>query len=172
MKNIVLLCGANEAGKTKTLKTLFGVSLTQRLRPNQLLERKINGKTVYAVSLCSPQELSSFCNVEEVKKRIDKRIDICEKASQGQEYVLILPFGIYQSKGKYGEINVKCVVEPIISIKAKGFRAVPIYLRKEKSKIVHLVDKLMENMSKHRIDSNEDYERQAKEILRIISKLE
>jgi hypothetical protein len=172
MKTILLLCGANEVGKTKTLKTLFGVSLTQRLKPMQLLKRKINGKIAYAVSLSSPQELSPFCNVEEVKRKIDKRIDICEKASEGQEYVLVIPFGIYQGKGKNGEINVKCIIEPIISTKAKGFKAIPIYLRKETSQVIHLIDGLMKSISKHQIDSDKDYARQARELLNIISKLE
>jgi len=168
MKVIVLLCGSNEAGKTKTLKTFFGLSITGRLRPMQLLKRIINKKTVYAISLSSPQEQSDFCQVEEVKQRIQKRISVCDQDSQGEDYALIIPFGIYQEPKKKGEINSKCIIEPMLSLKSKGIRIVPIYLRKERSIIVHLIDILMRKIAKYQIESDKNYERQAKELERIL----
>ena len=117
MKTIVLLCGADRSGKTNTIKRFFGVS--GRLKRNQLLKKVLDGKAIYAVSTSSPQELKvldskeiyavsasapqeleQFCKVESVKKRIKQRIDKVEVESKSEDYVLILPFGIYAKKGK------------------------------------------------------------------------
>jgi hypothetical protein len=170
MKTAVLLCGANEVGKTKTLKKFFGVSLTTRLGPMQLLERTLNGKKIYAVSLGSPQELSRFCKVDEVEANIEKRIRKCEVASHGQDYVLIMPFGVYARKGK-AILNEPCILEPIEWLKAKGFKVVAIYLRKEKTTNLSLKDTLMKKIALYEIKSDEDYDRQAKELENIIKNL-
>ena len=60
MKIGVLLCGTNEAGKTRTSKAFFKVSHIKRLKPMQLLTRIIAGKKVYGVSLSSPKNSLSF----------------------------------------------------------------------------------------------------------------
>ena len=44
MKTIIILCGFGEAGKTKTLKEFFGVSLNEKLDDLQLLKRSLDGK--------------------------------------------------------------------------------------------------------------------------------
>ncbi len=131
MKPIVLLCGSNNVGKTKTLKKFFGESLTGRLKPTQKLKKGLNGKKIYAVSLSSPQEQSPFCVINEVKERIEKRIQKCGQASQAQDYTLIIPFTMYV---KDGSINERCIMEPIEFLRAKGFKVFPIYLRKENGK--------------------------------------
>ena len=61
MKRIVVLCGVGAVGKTKTLKIFFGNNLDKKLRPLQLLQRTMNSKIIYAISLASPQEMSDFC---------------------------------------------------------------------------------------------------------------
>jgi len=169
MKTIVLLCGADRSGKTKTLKRFFGVS--GRLKRNQLLEKVLDGKKIYAVSLSAPQELiKEFCDVDEVKARIEKKIQKCEEASKGQDYILIIPFGIYARKGK-AEINERCILEPIESLEARGFKVVPVYLRKEKTAYLELKDSLMNRITKYVIKSDKDYDRQARELETLIKNL-
>jgi ribonucleotide reductase alpha subunit len=165
MKTIVLLCGADRSGKSNTLKRFFRVS--GRLKPNQLLIRVLNGKTIYAVSASAPQELEKFCKVEDVKARIEKRIEKCEEASQGKDYILILPFGIYAKKGKK-EISEPCILEPKKWLETRGLKILAIYLRKEKNAYVELKDALMKRIAKHLIMSDMDYDRQAKELEEII----
>jgi hypothetical protein len=165
MKAIVLLCGSNEVGKTKTLKAFFGVSHIERLKPMQLLERILNGMKIYAVSLNSPQEQSEFCNVSEVKARIEKRIQKCEEASHGQDYILIIPFGIYQKgRRKTEQLNEKCILEPIEWLKKLGFKVRSIYLRKETARLLPLKDELMKKITSQEIKSEKNYDRQAKEL--------
>lgn len=162
MKSIVLLCGVRGAGKTNTLKKFFGVKPNVRLSRRQLLERDLEGKKIYAVSLGSPQEQSPFCNVEKVKDNIQKRIDICETASHGQEYVLLIPYGVYRNK-QTGELNEKCVFEPIEWLKSQGFRILVIYLNKMRP-----VDLLMKTISSKEIESTEDYARQSTDLENLI----
>jgi len=173
MKTIVLLCGSNDVGKTNTLKKLFSVSLVGRLKPMQLLERVLNGKKIYAVSLSSPQELSDFCVVDEVKVNIEKRIQKCELASEGQDYILIMPFGIYEGKGEHkGQLNERCVLEPLEWLRSLGFRVASVYLRKEKARLLSLIDLLMKKVTSTVIESQKNnYDRQARELEEFIKKL-
>ena len=127
MKTIVILCGVGEAGKTKTLKELFGVSNIRRLRRMKLLEKVLDGKKVYAVSLSSAQEQEEFCQVDKVKANIERRILKCEQASQIQQYMLIIPFAVYRRKGK---LNEDCILKPIDWLRNRGFKVHPIYLKR------------------------------------------
>lgn len=113
MKTVVLLCGSNEAGKTKTLKAFFGVSHIKILKKMQLLERFLNGKRIFAVSLSSPQEQEDFCIVDDVKENVSNRIQKCEKLAQGQGYILIIPFGVFQKSRTEEELNEACFLEPV-----------------------------------------------------------
>jgi hypothetical protein len=171
MKTIVLLIGANEAGKTKTLKVFFGVPLTKRLGPLQLLSRVFNGKMIFGVSLSSPQEQSTFCNVGQVKEKVSKRIGKFEAASTGRDYIAIIPFGVYQKNRTSNELNERCIFEPIEWLKESGFRVVPVYLRKESTRLLDEKDSLIRKVAKFEILSNKDYKRQAKELEAIITKL-
>lgn len=167
MKTIVILCGVNEAGKTKTLKEFFNVSHIPRLNPMQLLERMLNGKKVFGVSLSSPQELRDFCDVEGVKDSIKKRIQKCEKASKGQDYILLIPFGIYMNKEKT-ELNEDCILKPIEWLRNQGFRVHIVYQRKKTARTLRLVDSFMRKITSNVIESTREYDRQAKELERII----
>jgi len=165
MKTIVLLCGVVRSGKTKTLRRFF--RFEGSLRSNPLLERTLDGKKVYAFHLGSPQELAhDFCNLDKVKPRIEKRIKKCEEASKGQNYTLIIPFTLSVKQGK---INERCILKPIESLKARGiFRVVPIYLRKEKTPYLELKNSFMKRITRYEIKSNEDYDRQARELETLI----
>lgn len=145
MKTVVVLCGVGQAGKSKTLKKFFGVSHIKRLGYMQLLERTINGKKVYAVSLNSPQELRDFCDVEGVKDSIKKRIKKCESVSRGQDYVLLIPFGIYGAIN--GKLNEDCILKPVEWLRSQGFRVFLIYLRKKTAQALRLVDSFMKRLT-------------------------
>jgi len=169
MKTVVLLCGDRRAGKTNTLKVFFGVSDIKRLKPMQLLETTVNGKRVCAVGLTSPQELANdFCNIEKVEKRINKRLKKCELNSQGQDYILIIPFTLFVENGN---VNERCIIEPIKSLRSKGYNAVPVYLRKATSTFLHLFDALMNRIRATTIESSKDYDRQAEELKKLIRDL-
>lgn len=162
MKTVVILCGVNQSGKSKTLKEFFGVTHIPRLKPMQLLERTLNGKKVYAVSLNSPQELRDPCDVEGVKNSIRKRTEKCEQASKGQQYTLIIPFGLYGAvKGK---LNEACILRPIEWLRTLGFRMFLIYLRKKTARKLRLIDSFMKKLTSNVIESTKEYERQAEEL--------
>lgn len=166
MKTIVILCGVGQAGKSKTLKEFFKVRHIKRLDYMQLLERTNNGKKVYAVSLNSPQELRKFCDAEGVKDSIRKRIKKCEDASKGQQYTLIVPFGLYgATKGK---LNEDCILKPIEWLRSQGFRIFLIYLRKKTARTLRLIDSFMKGLTSNVIQSTKEYDRQARELEKII----
>ena len=166
MKTVVLLCGDRDSGKTNTLKTFFGVSDIKRLKPMQLLVTTVNGKRICAIGLTSPQELANdFCNVEKVDKRINKRLEKCELNSQGHGYVLIIPFTLFVEDGN---VNERCIIEPIESLRSKGYNVVPVYLRKTTSTFLHLFGALMSKIGATIIESSKDYDRQAEELKKLI----
>lgn len=169
MKTIVILCGVNASGKTTTLKRFFRVSHITRLKPMQLLERVLDGKKIYAVSLNSPQELRDFCDIKGVKDSIGKRISKCEQASKEQQYTLIIPFGLYGAvKGK---LNENCILNPIEWLRNQGFRIFIVYLRKKTARRLDLVDSFMKRLTSNVIESTKEYDRQANELEKIIRSL-
>jgi hypothetical protein len=170
MKTVVLLCGPNSVGKTTTLKVFFGVEHIKKLKPMQLLERHLDGKTVYAVSLCSPHELANdFCNVQKVKERIDKRLKKCDEKAQGKDYFLIIPFTM---SVKDGEVNEKCILEPIDWLRAMNIRVFPVYLKKIETDFLDAKNALMEKINATIIESKIDAEdKQAKKLEDITKKL-
>lgn len=162
----MVLCGVGQAGKSKTLKEFFNVNHIKRLAQMQLLRKVLNGKKIYAVSLNSPQELRAFCDVEGVKSSIKKRIQKCEDVSKGQDYVLIIPFGIYGAVR--GKLNEDCILNPIEWLRSLGFRVFLIYLRKKTARALRLVDSFMREFASNVIESTEEYGRQARELEKII----
>ena len=166
MKIVVLLIGSNDSGKTKTLKTFFRVNLSDETKPMQVHTRKLNRKDVLCVGLSSPQELCTFCHSDEVKRNIEERVCICEKETKGKDYFLIIPFEVYRNAS--GEINSKCIIEPIMSLRVKG-KVVLVYLRKGSAEINQSLDMLMTSLSvKNRIGSTMNYGKQAKELEEIL----
>jgi hypothetical protein len=129
MNTIVLLCGANKSGKTTTLRRFFINCKERKVNRATLYERAIDGKKVYAVGFDSPQEREKFCRVDLVKANIEKRITICEEAARGQNYVLVIPFGLRENKERT-QLNKRCILEPIEWLKGRGFRVFSIYLKK------------------------------------------
>jgi len=166
MKTVVLLIGSNDSGKTKTLKTFFRVNLSDAIKPMQVLTRKLNRKDVLSIGLSSPQELCNFYHSDEVKRNIEERVSICEKETRGRDYFLIIPFEVYRNAN--GEINSKCIIEPILSLRVKG-KVVLVYLRKGNAEINQSLDMLMTSLSvKNRIGSTMSFQKQAKELEEIL----
>lgn len=166
MKTVVLLIGSNDSEKTKTLKTFFRVNPSDIVKPMQILTRKLNRKDILSIGLSSPQELCRFRHSDEVKRNIEERICICEKVTMGKDYFLIIPFEVY--KNTNGQINSKCIIEPIFSLRVKG-KVVLVYLRKGNDEVNQSLDMLMTGLSvKNRIGSTMNYEKQAKELEEIL----
>ena len=161
MKKIVLLCGVEAVGRTKTLKKFFGVNLNKKLRPRQLLQRTINGTLIYAVSLVSPQEMSDFCDVENVRAIIRNRIEKCDLASGGKHYTLVIPFGLFGAQS--GKLNERCIYKPIEWLQNLGFSVDVVYLRKKTARRLALIDSFMRTLTFNVIESTEEYKRQARE---------
>ena len=109
-------------------------------------------------------------SIERIIARIRKRLKECEQVSQGQDYVLIIPFTMETEDGK---VNDGCIVKPIEWLKSEGFNVFSLYLRKEKTDLLHLKDTLMKRISATTIESKKDeYDRQAKELESFIRKLD
>lgn len=158
MKTVIILCGVAGSGKTKTLKSFFGLDPDERLRRYGLLEKTLDGEKIYAFSLSSPQEQEDFCEVEDVKTNIEERIRKCEQASQGNDYTLIIPFTISR-KRETGEYNEDCIIKPINWLTNRRFRVYTIYLKKMRP-----VDIIMKRITSREIESMEEYHRQARDL--------
>lgn len=127
MNTIVILCGAVDSGKTKTLKGFFKVKSAHS--PQSYIERKFDGRIVCAVGFGSPQEQQDFCKVELVNENIQKRIVECENNAKGEAYILLLPFTLRGSTKEGKTINKNCILKPIEKLKEK-FKVFVVYLRK------------------------------------------
>lgn len=174
MKEVILLCGVSQAGKTNTLKEFFGRDISKRLLPLELLERQFNGKTFYAVSLSSPQERSrekgGFCNLQNVMAILNDLIKKCDAVSTGKDYTIVIPSGLYGTQK--GMLHENCILEPINLLENKGFKVHCIYLRKKTAKGLNLLDAFMNKLTSYVIESAMDYYyNQAKEFEKIIVQL-
>ena len=145
MNNIVVLCGANSCGKTTTLKGFFGIAKTVD-SPEYYVEKKLDGKTVCAVSFSSPQEQSPFCKVEIVQENIKSRISVCEKKAKSKPYFLIIPFTMSGSVKEKKKINKNCILKPIEELR-KSYRVFVIYLRKTNAHHLKEKDALVEKIA-------------------------
>jgi ADP-heptose:LPS heptosyltransferase len=145
MNTIVILCGGNSCGKTTTLKGFFGISKNAQ-SPEYHVERKINGKTVCAVSFGSPQEQSKFCNVKQVQENIDNRTQTCDKESKVKPYILLIPFTMSGSRKERKKLNEDCIIKPIEKLKEK-FKVFVVYLRKTNARNLAEKDALMKKIA-------------------------
>ena len=137
------------------------MNLDKKLRPRQLLQRTINGTPIYAVSLVSPQEISDFCDVENVRAIIRNRIEKCDFASGGKHYTLVIPFGLFGAQS--GTLNERCIYKPIEWLQNLGFSVDVVYLRKKTARRLALIDSFMRTLAFNVIESTEEYKRQARE---------
>jgi ABC-type cobalamin/Fe3+-siderophores transport system ATPase subunit len=159
MNSIVILCGGNSCGKTTTLKGFFKVKGAQS--PESYIERKLDGKRICAVSFGSPQEQEPFCKVELVNGNIKNRILECENNTDGEPYILIIPFTMSVSNADRTKLNKDCIVEPIDELKKK-LKVFVIYLRKANAQNLSKKDALMEQIALKTIETTkDDYDKSA-----------
>lgn len=171
MVKVVLLIGRANSGKTNTLKKFFGAD--RRLKPYEYIE--IGDKeTICAVGLGSPQELRPpFCNYGPVIANINKRLNIAKKAVKERhaknDFIFIIPFGLYMKKGKPNE---DCILKPIKQLKDDGYEVLPIYLQMPFKKSLSknpVFDNFMKGVTTRIVSSRGAYNEQADELKKIIS---
>jgi ABC-type cobalamin/Fe3+-siderophores transport system ATPase subunit len=146
MNKIVILCGANSCGKTTTMKGLFGIP-KKADSPEYYVEKKLDGKTVCAVSFSSPQEqVHDFCNFSEVQKNINQRIIKSDEKATTKPYFLIIPFTMSGSRKEKKKVNKDCILKPIEELR-KSHKVFVIYLRKTKTHHRKEKDALIEEIA-------------------------
>jgi hypothetical protein len=168
MNSIVILCGGNSCGKTTTLRGFFGIK-NGDLSPEYFVEKKLDGKTVCAVSFGSPQEQArGFCKVDKVQENINRRISECDEKATSKPYILIIPFTMSGSRSEKKKINKDCILKPIEVLK-KSFKVFIIYLRKTNAHNLTEKDALMKDIAMDTIETaKKDYDksRELEKILR------
>jgi hypothetical protein len=98
-------------------------------------KRIFHGRIVYGAGSDSPQELqqlktNTLCDVEWVKRNLEKRIQLCDDDCKGESYILIIPWGMYENRNRT-QLNEDCFLQPKEWLeKEKGFKVFPFYLRK------------------------------------------
>lgn len=129
--------------------------------PESYIERKLDGKIICAVSFSSPQEQEPFCEVELINDNIKKRIIECENNTNGEPYVLIIPFTMSGSRKKRKKINEDCILKPIERLKER-FKVFVIYLRKTNARNLKEKDALMRKVASITIETTrKDYDKSA-----------
>jgi hypothetical protein len=129
--------------------------------PDSYVERKLDGKRICAVSFGSPQEQEPFCKVEHVNGNIKDRILECEKNTNGEPYVLIIPFTMSVSGADRTKLNKDCILKPIEELKKK-FKVFVIYLRKINARNLAEKDALMGQVALKTIETTkDDYDKSA-----------
>lgn len=161
---IIIICGKANSGKSTLIQTFF--KRTEVIPKEELVKRVINGKQIYAVGDTSPQEQNDFCKVLEVKKDIQRRLDLCDKEACGKDYILLLPFTIARKNGRNDMPNTNCIQKPIEWLK-ENYKIKVVYLRK-----MDYADIMMRDLADQEIQSveNED-SRHTKELKKVISDL-
>ena len=126
------------------MKGFFNISKNKR-SPSKFISKRVKGKLVCAVSFGSPQEQEPFCKVKRVQKNIDDRIEECDEKTEGESYILIIPFTIQVNKKDKKSLNKKCITTPIENLK-KTCKVFVIYLRKTNTRLLSDKDALMNRL--------------------------
>jgi len=129
--------------------------------PESYIERKLDGRRICAVSFSSPQEQEPFCEVRLVNDNIKNRIIECEKNTNGEPYILIIPFTMSGSRKKRKKINEDCILKPIEKLREK-FKVFVIYLRKTNARNLEDKDALMKRIALKMVETTkDDYDKSA-----------
>src|SRR3989338_6362807 len=140
---IIILLAEEYAGKSETIKKLAG--LTWHRKPVRI---RINGKIIWIYRHGSPQEQEDFCHIGKVKDNIKRRIERCQK-SHGEagfgykDMTVIIPFTI--KRNRTGNLNKKCIINPIKWLKNKGYIVKVVYLEKRDKALDKLISKVKQN---------------------------
>lgn len=160
IESVIAVCGEENSGKTKTVKTLFGIDLTLRGKVSDNKKKvRLSGKDIYCPVFISLGEEQKKETVKEIIDFLNEVIDKLNKTFTTSKIVLILIFSIRERKGK------EVTIEPINWLKAR-FTVFPIYLKlKDSSKFA---DDLMAEIGYKEIKSRQAYSEQAKELREFI----
>lgn len=163
---ILILAGAQKSGKTTTI----GRSKEKGIKAHLTHEFgrtlfSYKGKKV-AVWSGSCQELNEFCHFEGVIECIKERIKEAEEADCA---LLILPFTLWT---RWGELNTKCITEPLDWLRSKGHKVKLVYLRNGAEKDVALMDGLMDRLGAEVIERGRSSKPQTEALWRIFLKFD
>lgn len=120
-----------------------------------------------AVYTSSPQEQEEFCHVNEVMASIDTKIAQSESKDCK---LMILPFTLGTNLQR--RVNAECIERPVEILRRRKIAVHLIYLRKERARELEELDALMQQLSEKTISSDEDYDRQARELLRSVDEID
>ena len=80
--------------------------------------------------------------------------------------LLVVPFTLGT---KQGRLNSDCIIKPVEHVKLIGKKIQVVYLRRSNANNVGSMDNLMKTLNALKIDSDEDYDRQAAELWKIVT---
>jgi len=162
IESVVAICGEENSGKTKTVKTLIGVPLNQRRLRNNQKKVRLKGRDIYVDIVISLGEEQKKNTVQEIIAYLEKLIKRINNEFPSTVITLILIFSIRERKGK------EVIAEPIKWLRQKFPNNVFIvYLRLEDASA--FAENLMQEIpAHHKIDSVENYPKQANKLREFI----
>lgn len=177
---VFLLVGLQNSGKTNTLSAwcnLHGYRLSQG--PN-VFPMTINGRQELVFVISSSKEEQEGHNPERIRRSINKSIAFCSaraKRKGVESYTLVMAsnIGYAEHRNKpvrFLEKHKNAALVTAETLRAKGFKTTSTYLRRivqDKSEQARL-DAFGQKHCKYRIRSDENYERQARQLNEIIKR--
>ena len=154
--SVIILAGARNSGKTKTLD-----EMARRLQKTSARTYSFKGKVI-RIYKSSPQEQCTFCHYQKVITIIDGEIRRCVSENCT---LLIVPFTM--GMNRQGELNADCITKPTDHLRSGGLKVHLVYFRRESVRRLNLLDDLMSRLGAQIIKSTQDYTRQAHELLAI-----
>ena len=159
--SIIVLIGVPCSGKSRTLHAMADSHKAKNQSHAYSFSRRRT-----CIYFSSPQEYSDchFCDYTQVNATVDSWIATCRSQSCD---LLIGAFSIRANR--QGELNEKCIMMPIENLNSRRFNVIPVYLRKDSSIHIGQVKNLIGRLRvKATIMSNENYPRQARELLDVV----
>jgi predicted ABC-type ATPase len=158
---VIILAGARNSGKTKTIQAMIDAHLTEKLQNIYVYK----GKRI-CIYLSSAQERPGvgFCEWEKVLRVIDKAI---RKSSRWSCGLMVIPFSIQNDRR---HINTNCIVKPIEALKRDGWEIHLVYLQRDDVAFATEITALMLGLSSdpslhfERIISRREYGDQLEEL--------
>jgi hypothetical protein len=166
LNSVIILAGARRSGKTKTLDKM--VESKFHSKPRKLFY-SLNGKGI-CIYTSSPQEQRGvkFCRYRRVIEITRDRIKRCDANSCT---LLILPFTLACDRD--GQLNVDCITKPRDYLLSRGLKVHLVYLRKDSTRNIALLDELMSRLHARIIRSIVDGEsRQAAQLWGVITRVD
>ena len=166
--NVVVLCGAENSGKTTTLEALAEL-FDERVTRRRYFRHW--GKLI-AIFYGSRQEKEPFCHFKEVRRNV---LRMLRYAEQRGCVLVILPFTLQFEAGR---INTKCIKKPIERLEVDEHQVHVVYLRREvyddgePIEGLELMDRLVRPIAEEEIPSEDNPERQARRLFRFLERID